>query len=92
MVYLLHFDPSITHIRHYAGATRSRAVIAAIARGEASLITDPLVVAARERGVKVTIVRTWPTMYASVDELPHRRNRAKLCPMCLAADRERRQQ
>lgn len=90
MVYLLHFDPPLKHVSHFAGATRNSIVVAALERGDVSLLEIPIVVAARERGVAVSVARTWPTLYASVDELPCRGNRRRLCPKCCAKDHERR--
>lgn len=90
MVYLLHFSKPVGHIRHLAGATSDRLLATELYRNDVSRLQTPIVVAAREQGVVVTVARTWWTMYTRVDELPHSRSRAKLCGICIAAQSKRR--
>lgn len=90
MVYLLHFDPAFKRIRHWCGSTRDPRVAAALERADASLLNVPIVESARAAGVRVTVTRTWSTVFSTVAELPYPGNRRKLCPTCIASERERR--
>jgi hypothetical protein len=90
MVYLLHFDKPIGHIRHWAGATSDVQLATQLGRGDASRLQVPIVVAARELGIDVIVARTWSSVYERVDDLPHGDARRKLCTVCLEAARERR--
>lgn len=80
LIYLLHFERSYHHARHYLGYTDDlEARIAAHRCGRGS----PLVAAAVRDGIEFCVAATWPGD-RTAERLLHRRHNSprQLCPIC----------
>lgn len=79
-IYLLHFDRSYKHARHYLGYTENlEQRLAQHRAGRGS----PLVVAAIADGISFRVAATWPGDRSRERKLHNYKNsRARLCPIC----------
>lgn len=80
-VYLLHFDAPVQHAQHYLGwAVDVHDRVNDHLAGKGAR----LVAVALERGVGVSLVRTWPDADRHLERALKRRNNARgLCPVCV---------
>ena len=80
LIYLLHFDRSYRHARHYLGYTEDlEARLAAHRAGRGS----PLVAAAVRDGIGFQLAATWPGDRTEERRLHRYRNSPRrLCPIC----------
>ena len=80
LIYLLHFDRSYQHVRHYLGYTDNlEARLAAHRAGRGS----PLVAAAVGDGIAFQLAATWPADRTEECGLRRYRNSPRrLCPIC----------
>jgi hypothetical protein len=80
LIYLLHFDRSYRHARHYLGYTEDlEARLAAHRAGRGS----PLVAAAVRDGIGFQVAATWPCDRTEERRLHRYRNSPRrLCPIC----------
>lgn len=77
--YLLHFDPPYHHAKHYIGWTVDlEARVDRHFDGHGS----PLVRAAIEAGVVITVARVWPDGDRTLERKLHNRHGTRLCPIC----------
>jgi hypothetical protein len=83
-VYLLHFDRSYRHARHYIGFTQSlehRLAEHRAGRG------SPLIAAAIADGIDFQLAAVWEGDRHDERRLHRQKNaRARLCPICVASD------
>ena len=80
LIYLLHFERSYHHARHYLGYTDDlEARVAAHRAGHGS----PLVAAAVRDGIEFCVAATWPGDRTEERRLHRYRNSPRrLCPIC----------
>ena len=80
LIYLLHFDRSYRHVRHYLGYTENlEARLAAHRAGRGS----QLVAAAVRDGIDFQLAATWPGDRTEERRLHRYRNSPRrLCPIC----------
>jgi hypothetical protein len=83
LIYLLHFERSYHHARHYLGYTDDlEAQVAAHRAGHGS----PLVAAAVRDGIAFCVAATWPADRTEERRLHRYRNSPRrLCPICRGA-------
>ena len=83
LIYLLHFERSYHHARHYLGYTDDlEARVAAHRAGHGS----PLVAAAVRDGIEFCVAATWPGDRTEERRLHRYRNSPRrLCPICRGA-------
>jgi hypothetical protein len=85
IVYLLHFDRSYRHARHYIGFTQNldqRLADHRAGRG------SPLIAAAIADGIDFQLAAMWEGDRHDERRLHRQKNtRARLCPICVAGDR-----
>jgi predicted GIY-YIG superfamily endonuclease len=82
-VYLLHFETPYRHARHYLGSTSDlEARVTAHLQGAG----NPLVRAAVNAGINVTLARTWDFQKLTgrqwERQFKRQKNAARLCPLC----------
>lgn len=78
-VYLIHFDRSFSHARHYIGWTRNLEGRLWYHRNGAG---SRLLAAVNRAGIGWHVVRTWEGTGNFERKLHRRKNSAKLCPVC----------
>lgn len=85
-IYLLHFDRPYEHARHYIGFTEGPVEdrIALHLRGQGS----PLVRAAVESGIEVSLAVTYQGTRAWERRFKRRKNTSHICPVCRANGRK----
>lgn len=79
-VYLLHFQPSYKHARHYLGyADDIERRLQEHRSGQGARLTE----VAMHAGCELMLVRTWPDRGRHFErKLKRRKNAPKLCPIC----------
>ena len=82
MIYLLHFDRAYHHARHYIGSTGNLLRRLNEHRLGKSSNGSPLIEAAREDGVRVTLVRLWHGSWELEYQLKAWHNGGRFCPVC----------
>jgi hypothetical protein len=82
VVYLLHFERSYAHARHYLGYTEDLEQRLATHRAGRG---SPLIAAAIAGGIQFELAATWPGDRTLERRLHRYKNsRARLCPICRA--------
>ena len=82
-LYLLHFEPPLSHARYYLGWARElEPRLAAHSAGRGS----PLIVAVVAAGGRIELARTWEAVDRHFERALKRRHETpRLCPLCVAA-------
>jgi len=81
-VYILHFEQSYFHARHYVGYSKFP-----IRRLERHLAWNEqaLIVAVKKAGIRIHLARVWPDADKSFErKLKNRKHTARYCPLCRA--------
>jgi predicted GIY-YIG superfamily endonuclease len=79
IVYLLHFDRSYRHARHYLGWTTDLAArLAEHARGQGAR----LLAVVREAGIGWRLARTWPGTRRRERQIKNQGGASRCCPLC----------
>ena len=82
MIYLLHFERPYYHAQHYIGCTDDLVRrLHEHALGKA-MNGSPLVQAARQAGIKVTLARLWDGSFEMEARLKRWHGGRRLCPIC----------
>jgi len=82
VIYLLHFSAPYFHARHYLGSTDDLLRRLNQHRLGTQSNGSPLIEAAREDGIRVTLVRVWDGDWQLEYQLKAWHNGGRFCPLC----------
>ena len=82
MIYLLHFDRPFHHAQHYIGCTDDLVRRLNEHRLGKAMNGSPLIEAARQAGIKVTLARLWDGGFEMESRLKRWHGGRQLCPIC----------
>lgn len=82
MVYLIHFDESYKHARHYVGWTHSEFTLERRLKHHENGTGSRLMKAVSKAGIPWKVVRTWDGDQCFERRLHNNKNSKRLCPIC----------